>query len=99
VISATTGLVHNVKYILKIKFNICFRSSKRAVKPQNHKGDEIAKTFCSKAFILQPRMGEIAEVEELGDVWFQQDGAAAHTTPNWGTCGSNSSYSSKLGDV
>jgi hypothetical protein len=27
---------------------------------------------------LQPRMEEIVEEEELGDVWFQQDGAAAH---------------------
>jgi hypothetical protein len=28
---------------------------------------------------LQPRMEEIVEEEELGDVWFQQDGAAALT--------------------
>jgi hypothetical protein len=31
---------------------------------------------------LQPRMEEIVEEEELGDVWFQEDGAAAHTAPN-----------------
>ena len=28
---------------------------------------------------LQPRMEEIVEAERLGDVWFQQDGATAHT--------------------
>ena len=28
---------------------------------------------------LQPRMEEIVEAEGLGDVWFQQDGATAHT--------------------
>jgi hypothetical protein len=27
-------------------------------------------------------MEEIVEEEELGDVWFKQDGAAAHTAPN-----------------
>jgi hypothetical protein len=42
---------------------------------------------------VAPRMEE-----ELGDVGFQQDGAAAHTAQNWGMCGSNSSHSSKLGD-
>jgi hypothetical protein len=31
---------------------------------------------------LQPRMEEIVKEEELGDVWFQEDGAAAHTAPN-----------------
>jgi hypothetical protein len=31
---------------------------------------------------LQPRMEEIVEEEELGDVWFQQYGAAAHTARN-----------------
>ena len=28
---------------------------------------------------LQPRMEEIVEAEGLGDMWFQQDGATAHT--------------------
>jgi len=28
---------------------------------------------------LQPRMEKIVENEALGDVWFQQDGATAHT--------------------
>ncbi|XP_031357888.1 uncharacterized protein LOC116181640 [Photinus pyralis] len=28
---------------------------------------------------LQPRMNEIVEEHELGDLWFQQDGATAHT--------------------
>jgi hypothetical protein len=27
-------------------------------------------------------MEEIVEEEELGDVWFQEDGAAAHTARN-----------------
>jgi hypothetical protein len=31
---------------------------------------------------LQHRVEEIVEEEELGDVWFQQDGAAAHPAPN-----------------
>jgi hypothetical protein len=31
---------------------------------------------------LHPRMEEIVEEEELGDVWFQQDGASAHTARN-----------------
>jgi hypothetical protein len=31
---------------------------------------------------LQPRMEETVEEKELGDVWFQQDGAAAHTPRN-----------------
>jgi hypothetical protein len=29
--------------------------------------------------LLQPRMENIVENEALGDVWFQQDGATAHT--------------------
>jgi hypothetical protein len=33
--------------------------------------------------VLQPRMEEIVEEEGLGDVWFQQDGAAAHTAGNF----------------
>lgn len=31
---------------------------------------------------LQPRMEEIVEEEGLGDLWFQQDGATAHTARN-----------------
>jgi hypothetical protein len=31
---------------------------------------------------LHPRMEEIVEEEELGDVWFQQDGTAALTAQN-----------------
>ncbi|XP_039280784.1 uncharacterized protein LOC120350607 [Nilaparvata lugens] len=63
----------------------CAVSQFGVIGPYFFEDDNIAVTVTSERYVtmlqtfLQPKLEELAEEQDLGEIWFQQDGATAHT--------------------
>ncbi|XP_039294955.1 uncharacterized protein LOC120353834 [Nilaparvata lugens] len=63
----------------------CAVSQFGVIGPYFFEDDNITVTVTSERYVtmlqtfLQPKLEELAEEQDLGEIWFQQDGATAHT--------------------